>query len=103
MPLLQGAQSATTTLPDLPLAPMWMCAIVAGPVSFANVSFHLSVLPTSAALNVPWAALSLTTCFGTSCADDRVAVQAATRGAATDDPVSATAQTAPAANGVTSF
>jgi hypothetical protein len=33
------------------LAPLWMCAAVAGPVSFTNVSFHFSVCPLSVPLN----------------------------------------------------
>src|SRR5947199_4032340 len=45
VPLLHGAQSGTTTFPDLPLAAMWMCAAEAGPVNFAKVSFHFSVVP----------------------------------------------------------
>ena len=82
---------------------MWMCAMVAGPVSFAKVSFHLSVVPLSVALNRPCAALFLTTCFGTSCPDDRAAVQTVVRVAADDSAESASAQTASAANSVTSF
>src|SRR2546421_2920790 len=102
-PLLQGAQSGTTTLPDLPLAAMWTCAMVAGPVSFAKDSFHLSVVPLSVALNRPCAALSLTTCLGTSCPDDRAAVQTVVRVAADDSAESASAQTAPVASSMTSF
>jgi hypothetical protein len=54
-PLVQGVQSVTTGLPTLPLAAMWMCAMVAGPVSFAKVSFHLSVVPLRVPLNRPCA------------------------------------------------
>ena len=39
---------------------------VAGPVSFANVSFHVSLSPLSVPLNKPCAAVSSTTCFGIS-------------------------------------
>src|SRR6266511_2844103 len=80
-----------------------MCAWVAGPVSFAKVSFHLSLLPLSVPLNRPCAAAFLTTCFGTSCPDDRAAVQTVVRVAAADNAVSARAQTTPAATSVTSF
>src|SRR5438552_12318637 len=80
-----------------------MCAMVAGPVSFAKVSFHFSVVPVSVALNRPCAELSLTTCFGTSCPDDRAAVQTVVRVAADDSVENASAQTAPVASSATSF
>src|SRR5262249_38717678 len=59
-----------------------MCAIVAGPVSFANVSFHVSVWPVSVPLKRPCAALSRTTCFGTSWPDESAAVHTVVLGAA---------------------
>src|SRR2546423_12024680 len=80
-----------------------MCAMVAGPVSFAKVSFHFSVVPVSVALNRPCAELSLTACFGTSCPDDRAAVQTVVRVAADESAENASAQTAPAASTATSF
>ena len=33
------------------MPPMWMCAAVAGPVSFENVSFHVSFDPFRVPLN----------------------------------------------------
>ena len=42
-PLLHGPQRATMTFPAFPGLPMWMWAAAAGPVSFANLSFHVSV------------------------------------------------------------
>src|SRR5438874_12522995 len=80
-----------------------MCAAVAGPVSLAKVSFHLSLAPVSVALNKPCAAASLTTCLGTSCPDDSAAVQIVVRVAASENAARANAQTAPAANSPTSF
>ena len=56
MPLVHGLQSGTITLPALPMPPRWMWAAVALPVSLANVSFHFSVVPVSAPVNVPCAA-----------------------------------------------
>src|SRR5712691_6117621 len=103
MPLLHGPQSGTTTLPDLPMAAMWMCAAVAGPVSFANVSFHFSVDPVSVPLNWPCAAVSFTTCFGTSCPDESAAVQTVARVAASDSAATASAHSATAAISGTSF
>jgi hypothetical protein len=66
MPDVHGPQIATATLPALPMPPRWMCAAVAGPVSFANVSFHFRDVPVRIPVNVPWAAWFFTTCFGTS-------------------------------------
>src|SRR5947209_9627996 len=80
-----------------------MCAAVADPVSLAKVSFHLSVVPLRVALNNPCAAGRLTTCFGTSCPDDRAAVQTVFWVAASESAARARVQTAPAAISVTSF
>src|SRR5205807_1882181 len=86
-----------------PLAPLWMCACIAGPVSFANVSFHFSVCPLSVPLNKPCAAASLTTCFGTSWPELSAAVQTVVWAAPNESAASASAQTAPAANNDTSL
>src|SRR5438105_7098495 len=102
-PFLHGVQSDTTTGPATPLAPLWMCACIAGPVSFANVSFHFSVCPLSVPLNKPWAAASLTTCFGTSWPELSAAVQTVVWAAPSESAASASAQTAPAANNDTSL
>src|SRR5581483_6408208 len=101
--LLHGPQIGTTTGPDAPFAPMWMCAAVAGPVSPLNVSVQLSVLPFSVALNVPWAFASFTTCFGTSCVAVNDVVQMVARVAAPESAASARAQAPPATSGATSF
>src|SRR5262245_6598987 len=50
---VHGPQSATMIGPGTPLAPLWMCDAKAFPVRWPNVSFHLSVLPVSVAVNRP--------------------------------------------------
>src|SRR5207248_5175905 len=103
-PLLHvDAQSTTTTLPALPIAPMWMCAAVAGPLSFAKVSFHVSFEPLSVPLNWPCAAVTFTTCFGTSWPAVRAAVQVVVRVDASESAVSESAQTAPTASARTNL
>src|ERR1700730_6337104 len=79
-----------------------MCAAAAGPVSFENVNFHFSVVPLRVPLNKPCAAASFTTCFGTSCPDDRAAVHTVLRIAASEIAAKASVQT-PAASSITSF
>src|SRR2546421_138071 len=91
MPLLHGAHSGTMTLPDLPIAPRWMCAWSAGPLRCEKVSFHVSVLPLSVAWNAPFAAGTLTTCFGISWAAVSVADQPMPRGAPSQTAASASA------------
>src|SRR6266849_2254058 len=102
-PLLQGPHSGTTTLPALPIAPMWMCAAVARPVSFENVSVHLSLWPVSVAWNAPPAAAFLTVCFGISCAAVRLADHPIPRDAASETAVTASAHTAAALKSATNF
>src|SRR5437764_6761724 len=80
-----------------------MCACVAGPVSLANVSRHLSLPPLSVPLNKPWAAVFLTTCFGTSCPDVSAAVQTVFCAAASESAVRASAQTLPTVDTAMSF
>ena len=63
---LAPAHSATATLPALPALPRWMWAAIAGPVSFANVSFQTSLLPVSVPVNEPDPFAFLTTWAGTS-------------------------------------
>jgi hypothetical protein len=66
-----------------------MCAADAGPLSFENVSFHVSFVPWSAAVNAPCAAGVLTACFGISCPAVSFADQPMPRGAAKDMAASA--------------
>ena len=51
--VLHGPQSGTITGPALRFAPAWMCAATPGPLRCENVSFHVSVVPLSVALNDP--------------------------------------------------
>src|SRR6266550_7179085 len=46
-PLVQGAQSGTTTGPATPRAAMWMCAATASPVRLPNDSCQLRTAPVS--------------------------------------------------------
>src|SRR5471030_2614203 len=48
-----GGQSGTRTLPLTPRLPTWICAWLAGPVRFFQVSVHLSLLPVSVAVKRP--------------------------------------------------
>src|SRR5580658_9237791 len=66
--LLHGVQSGTSTLPDWPIAPRWMCAAVAGPVRPVKLSVNLSLLPVRVPVKLPLAFVFLTTCLGISCA-----------------------------------
>src|SRR6185295_18903923 len=52
-PLVQGAQSGTTTGPGVPLAAMWMCAATAGPVRPVNDSCQVRTAPVSDFVSVP--------------------------------------------------
>src|SRR4051794_20465846 len=100
-----GPQSATTTSPLLPIAPRWMCAAVAGPVSFPHVSFQVSFVPDSVPVYVPWAALALTACFGISWPALSVVLsrKCAAAGRADENAAKTSAATAPAARIETSF
>src|ERR1041384_492955 len=80
---------------------MW--AAVAAPVSFVNVSVHVSLVPLSVPLNCPCAAASLTTCLGTSCPDESAAVQTVLLPAPNESAAAASAATAPTATSATSF
>src|SRR5260221_14710899 len=102
--VLHGPHGGTATLPDFLIAAMWMCAAVAGPVSFEKVSVHVSFLPLSVAWKAPMPAAFLTTCFGTSCAAVSFAVQPImVCDAASEPAVTASAHTAATASRAESF
>ena len=69
-PLLHGAQSGTITGPGTPGAPLWMCAAIARPLSFENVSRQTitPVVPVReiVAVNAPCARRTLPLGFGLS-------------------------------------
>jgi len=64
---VHGPQSGTSTGPALRFAPEWIWAAVAAPLRCENVSFHVSVLPVSFAVNDPPARTGSPRGFGTSC------------------------------------
>src|SRR5262245_14176312 len=74
--LEHGPQSASTTGPGDPTAPVWMCAAMASPVSPLNDSCHETDAPVSdlvtVAENVPPAFATAPVGDGTSCAAFRI-------------------------------
>ena len=98
-----AGQSGTTIAPALPFAAMWMCAAVAGPLSFAYVSVHFSVVPVSVALNKPCAAVTRTAWAGTSWPVESAAVQTVVCLAPSEIVAPASPATATAASSATSF